>query len=360
MNKKIFFICVLSLIILTFCTKSVIAILEQNNYLLGVNNSSSSVKWNNLKLRGTMVSTYITKDDLKILGKDGNANVIRWPLGSNYNRDVKYSGLFTDNYEQAMEEELKRLDAMLPYCKEYGLYVVLDFHDLSKRVTESQWAADRFIKTWKFIAEKYKDDKAIIAYDIANEPEGEASAWNTIAENTAKAIRAIDPDKTIIIEPVNLGTIEGLGKLKPVDVSGVVYSIHMYLPYEFTHQGIDLPVNMPYPGNYYGYYWNKDLLRLVFKPVLDFQKKYGVEIYIGEFSAVRYAPGNSAYLYLKDVIELFEEYSWNWTYHAFRQADIWSLELGNDYYNKTPVAGGTDRLNLIRSYFLKNIKPSFN
>ena len=58
--------------------------------------------------------------------------------------------------------------------------------------------------------------------------------------------------------------------------------------------------------------------------VRSFQKKYGAKIYVGEFSAVCWAP--DAEKYLRDVISVFEEYGWDWSYHAFREWPGWSVE----------------------------------
>ena len=41
-------------------------------------------------------------------------------------------------------------------------------------------------------------------------------------------------------------------------------------------------------------------------------------------SAIAWAPG--ADQYLRDCISLFEEYGWDWTYHAFREWGPWSVE----------------------------------
>jgi len=43
-------------------------------------------------------------------------------------------------------------------------------------------------------------------------------------------------------------------------------------------------------------------------------------MYIGEFSAIRWAPDGSAYRYLKDLIDVFEAHGWDWSYHAFRES----------------------------------------
>ena len=48
------------------------------------------------------------------------------------------------------------------------------------------------------------------------------------------------------------------------------------------------------------------------------------KIYAGEFSAVSWAEG--ADRYLADLISLFEEYGWDWSYHAFREWPGWDVE----------------------------------
>lgn len=96
-------------------------------------------------------------------------------------------------------------------------------------------------------------------------------------------------------------------------------------------------------------------LQSALKPVIEFQKAYGVHIYIGEFSAIRWAPDNSAYRYLKDLIDIFEAHGWDWTYHAFREWDGWSVEHGPDRKDRSPSKTPTDREKLLREWFGKNV-----
>ena len=88
------------------------------------------------------------------------------------------------------------------------------------------------------------------------------------------------------------------------------------------------------------------------KPVRDFQLKYGAKIYVGEFSVIRFAEGGAQYL--EDAISLFEEYGWNWTYHAFREWDYWSVEHSDDINDIAPTKQDTDRKKVLLRYFQKN------
>ena len=64
------------------------------------------------------------------------------------------------------------------------------------------------------------------------------------------------------------------------------------------------------------------------KPVREFQRKHCARIYVGEFSAACWAP--NAGKYLADCIDMFEEYGWDWSYHAFREWQGWSVEHEGD------------------------------
>jgi len=82
-----------------------------------------------------------------------------------------------------------------------------------------------------------------------------------------------------------------------------------------------------------------------------------VHMYIGEFSAIRWAPDNSAQRYLRDVIDIFEANDWDRTYHAFREWDGWSVEHGADRKDRQRTANPTDRQKLLKSWCAKNQKP---
>jgi len=92
-------------------------------------------------------------------------------------------------------------------------------------------------------------------------------------------------------------------------------------------------------------------------PAIEFQQAYNVHIYVGEFSVIRWAPGDSGYQYLRDVIDLFEEYGWDWSYHAFREWDGWSVEHGPDRSDRKPTDRPTARMKLLLDWFAMNRRP---
>lgn len=326
------------------------------------------------RLRGAMVSPSIDEEGLRTLGRDWNANAIRWQL---VRHGVPGSVNSLQDYDRWLDGELEKLDRALPHCEAYGLYVVVDLHSPpGGKATASGYygsdhglflspaAQEKFLEVWKKIARRYKDSVPVWAFDLANEPvedfvEEDCDDWRDLAEKAARAIREIDPERTIVVEAPPWGGPESLADFEPIDLPGIVYSAHMYVPHAFTHQGVhrDSARSYAYPGEIEGKTWDRDALEAALEPVVRFQRTYRVPIYIGEFSAIRWAPEGSAYRYLEDAIAIFESHEWDWTYHAFREWHGWSVEHGEDRSELEPSPVPTEREKLLRAWFAKNEKP---
>jgi len=321
------------------------------------------------RLRGAMVSPNATADDLRTFGNEWNANLVRWQL---FGFKPRFDTADLAEYDRRLEAELAKLDAALPVCREVGLMVVVDLHtgpghwaEPGRSLFTSKRMQDRFVEIWEHMARKYKDTTCIWGYDLLNEPLEEGMAedtldWQGLAERCAKAIRKIDPARAIIVEPAPWGGPDGLANLVPIDVPNVVYSVHMYKPHRFTHQGVHDRNQPPvrYPGVIDGKEWNRDRLEEGLRAAIAFQKTYNVHMYLGEFSAIRWAPDSSAYRYLRDCIDIFESHGWDWTYHAFREWNGWSVEHGPDRADNRPTPEPTPRKTLLLEWFAKNEKPA--
>ena len=329
------------------------------------------------RLRGAMISPgRFGPEDIKVLSGEWKANHIRWQLCWAGFPNGPADTATVEEFYDWIDAQCKLLDAMLPECEKYGVYVCLDLHtppggrmprkegSIMRLFHEKQFQ-DAFVAVWQKMARRYKDQKMIWSYDLLNEPvEGDMPQdkdllnWRELALKTAKEIRKIDPETAIVIEGEPWGGPEALEWFEPFDpkeVANVVYSAHMYIPHNFTHQGVyESPVGLVYPGEIGGKHWDKAALRQALRVPIEFARDYGVHMYIGEFSAIRWAPDGSAYRYLKDCIEIFEEEGWDWAYHAFREWDGWSVEHGPDMNDHKPTGESTDREKLLRSWFEKN------
>lgn len=316
-------------------------------------------------LRGVLVQETMQAEDFKTL-HNWNVNVIRWTLNGCVNKRVIHTNLSSDNFQTILESSMDNLDTAILYCKKYNINIVVDMHVLSGNLFKSTEAPKKLIEAWKYIAHKYKNEKTVWAYDIANEPNlrnvkcaDGIMFWEDLATEITKQIREIDKEKAIMIEAPDANPDE-FKEFKPIDLSykNIIYSVHMYAPLKFTHQTILYKDTCVYPGNIDGVYWNKDKLKEALKPVKDFQDKYQVPIFVGEFSAVRSASKGSAYNYLKDCIEIFESYKWDWCYHAFRESPLWSVELSENRNDAGISKKPNKRQLLLRTYFKQNVKKN--
>ena len=158
---------------------------------------------------------------------------------------------------------------------------------------------DAFLTVWEKMAKRYKNETIIgVMILLMNQIEGAIPdglmGWRDLAIATVQRIRAIDPEHAIIIEASPGGGPATLPNFEPLPFDKIIYSFHMYEPGEFTYQNVynDIPP-IPYPGIIDGKMWNKEQLRRNMQPILDWQKDHNVHIHVGEFSAIRWAPGNS-------------------------------------------------------------------
>ncbi|MDD5363777.1 MAG: cellulase family glycosylhydrolase [Gallionellaceae bacterium] len=267
---------------------------------------------------------------------------------------------------------LEEVDRVVALAAERGIYVILTMEpEAPERAAywESASLQASIIKIWAGLAERYKQQPAMGGFDLINEPSPpgdwrEASRrYVDFASRIIGAIRQKDPQRMIVYEPAPRGNAYyGFKALeRPLPYNNVLYSPHFYMPIEITHQGIK---GESFGESYPTSEWNKVSLSAQLEPMREFVRKYRLPVYVGEFSCVRNAPGGTAYLWIKDVAELFEAEGWSWTFHAFRGYHLWDMELQAWSPKPASVAEAasmrsisTPVMVLLRSYLKKNLPP---
>lgn len=282
------------------------------------------------------------------------------------------------------EAAFSKLNQIVSWCRKYHVKVIIDPHTTpgTQRTTTTLpndvlWQDTKYhdlLNTlWARIAKDYANNNdVIVGYDLLNEPSGKvlslqtgAANYNQLAQRLIKTIRTYDSDTPIIIEPPVgrdvsgnwVNRLEGVNFLPVIGDSRIIVSPHMYEPRAFTHQGVkNFETGIQYPGVIDGKYWDKDALRRALQPVRDWQIKNHAVVYIGEFSASS-ASGEGGTRYLRDLIDLFEEYGWSWSYHAWRSAPVWDAEkISADQVQAqlTPNTKTETRLELLKEAFTRN------
>lgn len=312
------------------------------------------------RLRGFMLGAGIRPEEIAEL-KDWKVNLVRYPL-FNHEGDIDNEA----QYFEWLSEELLTLDRVMEVSAQNGIKVLLDLHTPPGgyvnrgtkpqfRLFSEKWAQEATFKVWQEVVSRYKGHPALYGYELLNEPAQASVAkglknWDKLSRELVGEIRKLDKSGTIVVNPVYGDTVR-IKAMKPIRGRGIVYSVHMYYPQTFTHQGIIAPLGADYPTKKL----NKKALQRHLKNLVDFQKKNRAKILIHEFGVVRWAPNDSGARYLKDLIDIFEANKWDWTYHAFRGGDIiWSAEHSGNPDDHTRSATPTSRELLLRGYFSRN------
>jgi len=317
------------------------------------------------RLRGAMVDPKITESDIDTFAGQWHGNLIRWQLlcevpGAN--------GPAADfaAYDAWLDGALAKTDLVLGWAARHHVKVVLDLHTppggkgwSTGSLFVERAAQKHFVEVWRKMTQRYKGNTTIWGFDLVNEPDDDDTApdcqdWQGLSLIGARAVREIDPSRTLIVEPPKSGSAVGWTYFNPLPLEHVVYSFHMYDPLRFTHQGVIFKdgAALPYPGTIEGKTWNREALREAMQPAIEFARRYRVQMYVGEFSAVRWAPG--ADRYLADVTGIFEEQGWDWSYHAFREWQGWNLELGPKRDDLNVSATPTARFEVIERLWKMN------
>ena len=273
------------------------------------------------------------------------ANLVRHQINLGGTGPATNRAAYTRGWLENFDKRLDALEKDLAAARGRGIRVCIDQHSSPGGVCDAgdpaEWCGDSrifhdpyyaqlFIDCWVKLVRRvapYRD--AIYGYDLMNEAHHNSPALPGgdivgLQERCAKAIREIDPDTPIIVESM-YGDPGWFRSLSAIDLDNVIYSVHFYYPHDYTHQGILTPAERVerWPDPKKG--WDRDFMRRGLRPVIDFQKEHDAKIFVGEFSAIAWADGAADYI--RDCIAVFEELGWDWTYHAYREYQGWSVQL---------------------------------
>lgn len=160
---------------------------------------------------------------------DHGFNLIRVPMSAELINQWSEGEYPQANYNNAYNEELNSMNSLeifdyfLKLAEENGLKVMPDIHSAETNAsghTVNLWCTDKvtvkdYYHAVEWLADRYKDNDTIIAFDLKNEPhgkpnEGDAAAiwndskdannWKYVAETAAKKVLAKNPNLLIMVE----------------------------------------------------------------------------------------------------------------------------------------------------------------
>lgn len=282
-----------------------------------------------------------------------------------------------DGFEGINERDFAELKRVLDMAHRHGIRIVLGMVNLpgarmrqfnGNKFDYRLWAEEKYQEQaesfWREMTGRLKDHPAIVAYNPLNEPHGErkfglegdepekfaewyaerkGTTWdlNRFNRRIVKAIREVDPVTPIVLDCWFHAAPAGFGFLEPVDDPFVLYSFHVYEPWDFTTRRVNngrysYPDAMPKWWDGPTEKWTRATMLGRMRPVTEWMKRTGMpatQVLVGEFGCDRQVKG--AREYLADWIGVFNEQGWHWAFYAFRE-DKW---LAMDYELGTGAVG---------------------
>jgi endoglucanase len=274
-----------------------------------------------------MLDHFLAEDDIRLMRELG-ATVVRLPLNyRHFESDAKPFAYLEDGF--------RRLDRVLDWCREAGLYAILDMHAVagwqdpdwhSDNPTRSTllWRhphfQDRFIALWEELARRYRDDPVVAGYDVMNEPVTGApygfhgfpitcdwAPLNALNQRVVEAIRKIDRAHIVFLEGDFFSTrFDGMA---PPPDENIALTPHMYLRAGFGPG--------KYPGTFDGEPWDRAMMEKKFlaHEGTAYTRRHGIPLWVGEFGGLLNAPDGDLASRLRaddDQMSVFEQHGAHW------------------------------------------------
>lgn len=271
-------------------------------------------------------------------------NVVRLPIGWAYLEPEpgRYS-----------EEYLKLIDKVIVWCKIHGLYVVLDMHQwrwgpryggcgmpdwVTPNALSEEEAAKEFFsnpglweklaEAWKVVAQRYRNEPAVAAYDLFNEPplySGMSLEWlaqqsKAFYSYLIEEVRKVDKRHVLLYEPVWGGIFEGTPVILDYNVA---LTVHTYIG--GTADGLT------------GYErTNQAEMEREIRKWIDLGSRYNLAIWVGEFGVSSAA--YKAREWANDITSLFDKYALGYAWWSYwRDQDGMGLLFPNGTEKKVIV-----------------------
>lgn len=186
--------------------------------------------------------SYITRDDIRFIASTG-ANTVRLPFNYKLFTDEDYMGL------SSAQDGFARVDSLVSWCRDYGLYLILDMHDCPGGQTgdniddsygypwlfESDTSRRQFIRIWCDIASRYKDEPVILGYELMNEPIAHFfenkdelnEKLEPLYRQAVNAIRKIDSNHVILLGGAQWNSVFSVFSDWKFDAN-IMYTCHRY------------------------------------------------------------------------------------------------------------------------------------
>lgn len=241
-------------------------------------------------------ATFITEEDIARIRAEG-MNHVRLPINSR---------VVIDDQGELIEAGYALIDRLIEWCRRHELWVVLDLHgapggqtgtniDDSPHGAPELFTDDRYraltVKLWRALAQRYRDETVVAAYDLLNEPlpnqyqHLHSIQLRDLYRELTAAIREVDRDHMISYEGTHWAT--------NWDVFTEVWDSNSILQFHKYWSPPDRPSLQPY---------------------IDVGHELGLPIYMGE-------GGENHLDWIQTAFQLYDDLDISWTFWTWKKID---------------------------------------
>lgn len=256
------------------------------------------------------------------------------------------------------EDAFETLHDGIRWSLAHGLKVLVDLHILRSHHFNAKdkplWTdpaeQERFIGLWRDLSAALRDypvDR--LAYELMNEPVADdPDEWNRLAARAFAAVRALEPERSIVIGSNLWQGADTFDELEVPDDPRIILSYHFYEPFALTHYQAgwtdlkDYTGPVRYPGvivtreeyaalspeqqapveRFAGREFNRDVLVEMMEKPLRKARELGLPLYCGEFGVFENAPDADSARWYRDMLSILAEHgvswaNWNWKSDQF-------------------------------------------
>ncbi len=139
-----------------------------------------------------------------------------------------------------------------------------------------------------------------------------ARAWNALAIKLTQAVRAVDTQRTLIVQSAGADA-EAFVRLRPTRDQNTWYSFHGFAPEGLTRRG-----EGAYPGLVDGERWDRERLQRWLAPALEFRSTYQAPLYLGAFGATSAAQRQARLTWTRSLLALCRPLLAGWAFYTYR------------------------------------------
>ena len=314
--------------------------------------------------RGEMRRLHIQEEDFERLERLG-FDFVRIPID-----EVQ----FWDEKGNKLPEAWTLLTNALNWAGKHHLRAIVDLHIIrshyfnavneggsaANTLFTSEKAQQDLINLWYQLSDALKGhSNDWVAYEFMNEPVADDhEQWNQLVAKVHKALRAREPQRTLVVGSNRWQGYETMKYLKvPQGDKNIVLSFHYYNPMLLTHYTAWwTPIGkykgkIHYPGimvtkedfdaapadikaelePYTRQVWDINKIREDFRDAIAVAKKYGLQLFCGEWGIYENTDRELGYQWTKDMLTVFNEFNIAWTTWCY-DADFGFWDQQHDCY----------------------------